>query len=161
MNVFCDFDGTITLRDTTDAVLEAFALPEYRKWERMWEEGLITGRECMAQQTRLITAHPQVLRSLCRAIPIDPGIYELEAACIKNAALLFIVSDGIDLLMEEVLSTRGLNHLPHYSNRLGWDKQQGHFLSFPHGDLNCHGGCGVCKCRLLERPDFGIAPTVY
>jgi hypothetical protein len=118
---FLRFDGTVTLRDTTDAALEAFALPEYREWERMWEEGRITGRECMERQTRLMNACPEMLRSLCNRIPIDDGIYDLESECIRSGSLLVIVSDGIDLLMEEVLTTRGLKHLPHYSNRLDWD----------------------------------------
>ncbi|HEV8342829.1 MAG TPA: HAD-IB family phosphatase [Candidatus Binatia bacterium] len=158
---FLRFDGTVTLRDTTDAALEAFALPEYREWERMWEEGRITGRECMERQTRLMNACPEMLRSLCNRIPIDDGIYDLESECIRSGSLLVIVSDGIDLLMEEVLTTRGLKHLPHYSNRLDWDEERGPFLAFPYSDLNCRGGCGLCKCRLLERPGFGIAPTVY
>src|SRR5438105_2768469 len=34
--VFCDFDGTITQIDGTDAVLERFALPEWRDWESLW-----------------------------------------------------------------------------------------------------------------------------
>ena len=161
MKVFCDFDGTITLRDTTDAVLEAFASPEYRQWEVMWEKGLISGRECMERQTRLIKACPEMLRSLCRRIPIDAGIYALESASIRTESLLVIVSDGIDFLMEEVLNIRGLKHLPHYSNRLGWDKARMPFLTFPYGDSNCRGGCGLCKCHLLKLDGFGAAPTVY
>ena len=161
LNVFCDFDGTITLRDTTDAALEEFASPDYREWERLWEDGRITGRECMERQTRLIDARAETLRSLGNQIPIDDGIFDLENECVRNGSLLVIVSDGIDLLMEEVLSSRGLKHLPHYANRLGWDENQGPFLTFPYGDLHCRGGCGVCKCRLLEQARFGSAPTVY
>lgn len=31
-DVFCDFDGTITRVDATDAVLDAFALPAWQEW---------------------------------------------------------------------------------------------------------------------------------
>ncbi len=161
MNVFCDFDGTITLQDTTDVALEAFASPEYMEWERKWEDGVITGRECMERQTRLIKADSDMLRSLCNRIPIDAGIYELEIGCLNNGALLVIVSDGIDLLMEEVLKIRGLSHLPHHSNHLAWYGNRYPLLSFPHADSNCRGGCGVCKCRLIEQARFGATPTVY
>jgi len=161
IKIFCDFDGTITLEDTTDAVLEAFARPEYRDWERKWEDGLITARECMQQQARLIEASPERLRSFLAHMWIDPGIYVLEEACIKNGASLVIVSDGIDFLMETILRLHELNHLPHYSNRLLWGEDGRPALTFPHGDAVCQGGCGVCKCRLLDRDSHPDVQTVY
>jgi len=161
IKIFCDFDGTITKQDTTDAVLEAFAWPEYRDWERRWEEGLITARECMRQQTRLIQADPETLRAFLSRLTIDPGIYGLEQACIKNGASLVIVSDGIDFLMETILRLHRLDHLPHYSNRLQWGEDGRPALTFPYGDAVCQGGCGVCKCRLLERDGAPDVQTVY
>jgi 2-hydroxy-3-keto-5-methylthiopentenyl-1-phosphate phosphatase len=160
LDIFCDFDGTITQLDTTDVVLETFALPVYRKWELLWEQGEITGRECMERQTRLIHASPETLKLVCKHIVVDPGIYELESACRKNGSSLTIVSDGIDLLMEAVLQPNGLAHIPHYSNALAWDKQSRPFLRFPFRDPNCRGGCGVCKCKLLDHARQG-ARTVY
>ena len=159
--VFCDFDGTITLEDTTDAVLEAFALPEYKEWEEKWEEGEITARECMEQQCRLLRVSPEALRSFLKEIPIDPGIYALEEQCLAYGAPLTIVSDGIDFLMEEILRLNKLSHLPHFSNRLSWDKDGHPFLTFPHADSNCEGGCGVCKCQLLERQYSREVFSVY
>ena len=160
LNIFCDFDGTITEMDTTDAILEAFASPEYRDWEVLWEQGLISGRECMERQTRLIRAHPQMLRVFCQCLPVDVGIYEIENACLRTGSSLMIVSDEIDFLMEAVLTARGLGHIPHRSNRLGWDSERRPFLAFPFGNPNCRGGCGVCKCKILDaaRRD---APAVY
>jgi 2-hydroxy-3-keto-5-methylthiopentenyl-1-phosphate phosphatase len=159
--IFCDFDGTLTLQDTTDAVLEAFALPEYRDWEQKWEDGTITARECMRQQARLIRADPETLRSFLSRLPIDTGIYLLDEKCLAHDASLVIVSDGIDFLMKTVLRVRGLDHLPHYSNRLHWDADGRPALSFPHGDSACQGGCGVCKCRLLEADGRDEGPTIY
>jgi len=160
LNIFCDFDGTITEVDTTDAILEAFALPEYRDWELLWEQGLITGRECMERQTRLINAHPQTLRLFCKHLPVDVGIYELENACLRTGSSLMIVSDGIDLSMDAVLKTCGLGHIPHCSNRLRWDSGRRPFLTFPFGNPNCRGGCGVCKCKILDETRRDT-PAVY
>ena len=161
MKIFCDFDGTITLEDTTDAVLEAFARPEYRDWEQKWEDGIITARECMRQQAALIEGSPEKIRSFLAHIWIDPGIHVLEEECTKNGASLVIVSDGIDFLMETILRAHGLDHLPHYSNRLRWGEDGRPALTFPHGDAVCQGGCGVCKCRLLEQDDPSRVQTVY
>lgn len=159
INVFCDFDGTITWQDTTDAVLEAFAEPEFRGWERKWEEGFITATECMERQARLIRAEPNLLRAFLSHITIDPGFYMLQRGCFKTGASLVIVSDGIDFLMEEVLRVRGLERVPHYSNHLSWNDQGSPFLSFPYQDPDCDGGCGVCKCRLLKQ--HGPAYNIY
>ncbi|MBI3597763.1 MAG: MtnX-like HAD-IB family phosphatase [Nitrospirae bacterium] len=161
IKIFCDFDGTITKQDTTDAVLETFAWPEYRDWERKWEGGLITARECMQQQTRLIQADPETVCSFLTHLTIDPGIYVLEEECIKNGASLVIVSDGIDFLMDTILRVHGLDHLPHYSNRLHWGEDGRPSLTFPYGDAVCQGGCGVCKCRLLEQNGHPDIQTVY
>ncbi len=158
--IFCDFDGTITQLDTTDIVLEAFAASAYRDWERLWEQGLVTGRECMERQARLINACPEMLELACRHVSIDDGIYELENACLKAGCPLTIVSDGIDFLMEAVLKPRGLAHIPHYSNALAWDTKDRPFLRFPFRSADCRGGCGVCKCKLLGAAQRE-APTVY
>ncbi len=160
MDIFCDFDGTITQLDTTDVILETFASPVYRKWEVLWERGEITGRECMERQTRLIHACPETLQLVCKHIVIDEGIYELEAACRKTGSSLTIVSDGIDLLMKTVLKQHGLARIPHYSNTLCWDPLGRPFLRFPFRNATCRGGCGVCKCKLLDDAPQG-AKTVY
>jgi 2-hydroxy-3-keto-5-methylthiopentenyl-1-phosphate phosphatase len=45
VRVFVDFDGTISLEDTTDVILERFADPEWRKVEAEWLAGIIGSRE--------------------------------------------------------------------------------------------------------------------
>src|SRR4051812_17596784 len=45
--VLCDFDGTISLRDVTDSLLERFGRPGWRELEQAWERGEIGSRECM------------------------------------------------------------------------------------------------------------------
>lgn len=40
-HILCDFDGTISLNDTTDHLLETFALDGWQAIEQQWEQGLI------------------------------------------------------------------------------------------------------------------------
>ena len=54
MEVYCDFDGTITKGDTIDVLLEELAHPSWRDVEERWVRGEIGSRECMAQQVPLI-----------------------------------------------------------------------------------------------------------
>jgi len=161
LHCFCDFDGTITVRDTTDAVLEKFADPEYLEWEEKWEAGEITARECMARQAQLIRATPEEILEFVRKIPIDLGIHTLIQTCRLLEGDLTIVSDGIDFLMREVLRVHRLEAIPHYANRLHWDRSGGPVLTFPYGKEDCRGGCGLCKCAKMEKVAAPQAWTVY
>ena len=48
--VSCDFDGTITSLDATDAMLETFATSEWRAWETRCVRDEITSQKCLARQ---------------------------------------------------------------------------------------------------------------
>ena len=68
VRVFVDFDGTISLEDTTDVILERFADPEWRKVESEWLAGIIGSRECLARQIDLVRATPEELDSVVEDI---------------------------------------------------------------------------------------------
>lgn len=159
-SIFCDFDRTITIEDATNTILETFASSEYRDWNALWQQDMITGRECIERQTRLIRARPESLRLVAASLSIDSGIYELEDCCARAGASLVIVSDGLDVVMDSVLKARGLAHITHYSNKLFWANERSPSLEFPFADSGCEGGCGVCRCRLVNEKSRGI-PAVY
>ncbi len=48
--VICDFDGTITLKDSTDLLLDRFADPAWLDIEKEWLLGKIGSRECLERQ---------------------------------------------------------------------------------------------------------------
>ncbi len=146
--VFCDFDGTITLVDATDAVLETFALPTWREWEDRWLRGEITSQECLSRQVELLQADRQTLVQFAADLPIDEGFLALHQRCAKLDMPLTIVSDGLDLLVEAVLRRHGLLHIPVFSNHLRWNKIGIPSLSFPFGGEECESGAGTCKCAL-------------
>lgn len=159
--VFCDFDGTITRLDATDAVLETFALPAWREWEERWVRGEITSQECLARQVELIQADRDTLVQFAAELPIDEGIFALDRRCAQHGIPLTIVSDGIDLLVEAVLRRHGLLHLPVFSNHLRWDDYGHPTLSFPFAGENCESGAGTCKCTLTHQSDPASTYRVY
>ena len=112
--VFCDFDGTVTTRDTCDAVLSAFAPPRWRELDEQFHAGELSGRECMALQFAGVTAsEDQVARFLRDHIGLDPALPQL-VACLEAASIpLYIVSDGFDLASATLLEAAGLGRLPH------------------------------------------------
>ena len=159
--VFCDFDGTITLVDATDAVLETFARPAWREWEERWVNGEITSQECLSRQVELIRADRETLVRFAADLPIDEGILELDRRCAKQHIPLTIVSDGLDLLVEAVLRRHGLLHIPVFSNHLRWDEQGIPSLSFPFSAPGCESGAGTCKCLLTRASECSSWRTVY
>ena len=48
------FDGTISLEDTTDVILERFTDPEWRKVEAEWLAGRIGSRKCLLPKVRVL-----------------------------------------------------------------------------------------------------------
>ncbi len=159
--VYCDFDGTITSLDATDAVLETFALPEWREWETRWVRGEITSQECLARQIELIQADRDTLIEFAADLPIDEGILTLDRHCTEHGIPLTIVSDGIDLLVEAVLRRHGLLHLSVFSNHLRWDDNGRPVLSFPFAEKECESGAGTCKCSLTLPADPRTSRPVY
>jgi len=159
--VYCDFDGTITSLDATDAVLETFALPEWREWETRWVSGEITSQECLAHQIELLQVDRDTLIEFAADLPIDEGILTLDRLCTERGVPLTIVSDGIDLLVEAVLRRHGLLHFPVYSNHLHWDDTGHPTLSFPFAERECDSGAGTCKCSLTLPSDPLSSRPVY
>jgi 2,3-diketo-5-methylthio-1-phosphopentane phosphatase len=161
MAVFCDFDGTITLIDATDAVLEAFALPAWREWEARWVNGEITSQECLSRQIELIRADRDTVAEFAAGLPIDEGILVLDRRCAELQIPLTIVSDGLDVVVEAVLRRHGLLHIPTFSNHLRWDERGIPSLSFPFAAQDCASGAGTCKCAVAASWERPLSRTVY
>lgn len=146
--IFVDFDGTISVDDTTDAILEQLAEPEWTAVEAAWQRGEIGSRECMAAQVALLRATPDAFVKVVSGIAIDPGFEAFLALCQRQALPVSVLSDGMDLVAEGVLTRLGVA-LPVLSNHLAWQGGDRWQLSFPHAQPNCLSGAGNCKCGQL------------
>jgi len=164
--VFLDFDGTITLRDATDAILEAFADPAWLQIEDAWLSGQIGSRECLAAQMALVTATEEQVDRLLDEIGVDPGLAMLLDACAARAAPVHIVSDGFDYCIGRILGRPYLNLQPRLadshivSSSLRPDGGQWR-ATFSHPPEPCVHGCGTCKPMTMERLNAVGAVTVF
>jgi 2-hydroxy-3-keto-5-methylthiopentenyl-1-phosphate phosphatase len=52
--IICGFDDTITLKDSTDLLLNRFADPCWLDIENEWLKGKIGSRECLERQLRFV-----------------------------------------------------------------------------------------------------------
>lgn len=143
-----DFDGTISQRDTVDAMLEKFADASWMRIEEEWLAGNINAVECMSQQVRMVKADHVTLEGFFRAIELDPGFIPLYRY-LHTFAGVAVVSDGLDHAVKLAIRKTGLPNIPIYANRLHF-VPDGLDISFPNRVANCAGGNGTCKCAIAQ-----------
>jgi 2,3-diketo-5-methylthio-1-phosphopentane phosphatase len=148
VRVFVDFDGTISLEDTTDVILERFADPEWRSVEAEWLAGRIGSRECLARQIDLVRASREDLQSVIDEVPLDPHFADLVGLCRGHGVPLTVISDGLDWVVTKMLARAGLD-VPVLANKLEWLGRNRWSLGFPHAAGNCRAQAGHCKCQAL------------
>ena len=154
IRVFVDFDGTISIGDTTDLILEGFADPSWRTIEADWVAGRIGSRECLARQIDLVRATPEALDAFVRAARIDPHFAGFVALCGAYGLPITVVSDGLDRIAAAMLARAGLS-LPVFANHLEWLGGQRWRLGFPHARADCRATAGHCKCATIAAEPAG------
>ncbi|MDC0714568.1 MtnX-like HAD-IB family phosphatase [Stigmatella sp. ncwal1] len=150
-DIFCDFDGTIVLRDVIDSLLEHFAPPEWREIEQEWKHGRICSRERLARQVPLLEMSRAELDQQLDRIELDPGFPAFLQEVRAGGHRLIIISDGLDYAIHRILSRHTLTDIPFFSNVLQQRSERAWQLAFPHFDQKCSAGAGHCKCLRIKR----------
>jgi 2-hydroxy-3-keto-5-methylthiopentenyl-1-phosphate phosphatase len=154
--LFLDFDGTVSERDAIDALLEAFAGPQWLAIEAEWQAGRIGSRECLRTQMALVRAGRGEVNALLDSIKVDRGFATLLETCASLGVPAHIVSDGLDYCIRRILAhagprvARALAHVQIYSSRLklegeGWRVECSEFAGA------CPHGCATCKPAVMRR----------
>jgi 2-hydroxy-3-keto-5-methylthiopentenyl-1-phosphate phosphatase len=117
-SIFCDFNGTITARDTLAALLEHFGRDDVmRAVERGRRSGSLTLRKRIAMQAARLTC---TLGEAADAIERDVGFDETFGGfyrrCRAEHVLLVVLSSGITELIREVLARHHLPMVPVIAN---------------------------------------------
>ena len=149
MRIYCDFDGTITTEDTTDAVLRALAHPDWEELEADWIAGRLSAAECMRRQVALIQGDDAAIEAVLNGIALREGFPPFVRWCEHHGIPLMVVSDGVDRFIRHVLDRHGMTRLPILANCLqgnsgAWRLEQ------PWSSRTCAAGSGVCKCRIAR-----------
>ena len=153
MEVFCDFDGTISVQDATDFILSRFADPKWQDIEEQWEKGAVGSAECMQRQVALIRATRRQLDAALDEIEIDPSFPAFASYCCSEGIPLTILSDGVDYFIHRILARHSLPPLPVIANQLTIRGQNGNTryqLALPFSQAACESGAGTCKCRCVR-----------
>ena len=149
--ILCDFDGTVSVEDITDSLLERFGRPGWQAIEQAWRRGEIGSHDCMAQQVALLEASREEMNAHLDTMSIDRAFVPFVAAAQDAGMPLTIVSDGLDYAIRRILSSNGLNDLPVIANRLEAVGANGWKLDFPYGKTGCRSGNCKCSCAAGAR----------
>ena len=149
--ILCDFDGTISLQDATDVVLERFARSGWLALEAEWKTNRIGSRECMGGQVALLDAERGELDACIDNVDLDASFPQFVTEAQAAGHHLVIVSDGIDHTIRRCLTRMGLaQRVPIVSNRLHGSGPRDWRLSFPHSSSQCRRDSGTCKCAVAK-----------
>ncbi|AJP47782.1 2,3-diketo-5-methylthio-1-phosphopentane phosphatase [Rugosibacter aromaticivorans] len=143
-----DFDGTLSLRDTVDAMLERFADPEWKTVEQEWLDGRITAVQCMQKQLRMVKSNHVSLEKFFREIQLDASFLSFYKH-VSQFSKVAIVSDGLGHAIRVAMKNAALPELPVYANKLHF-VSDGIDISWPHMNPTCCAGNGVCKCAVAN-----------
>lgn len=151
--ILCDFDGTISVEDVFDSLLDHYGLPGWRALENDWVAGRIGSRACMQGQVRLLQMRPAELDRHLDALWIDHAFPAFVADARALGVPLRVVSDGLDYAIDHMLENSGVHGLPIVANHLvppadpsadrGWQ------LDTQWQAAGCR--AGVCKCMVAEQ----------
>lgn len=150
--IYCDFDGTITKKDSVNEFFELYA-PNWMDSENLWIEGKISSRENAIIQVGLLKNISQrQLDDYINSIEIDDYFLDfVDYVNFKNIKLT-ILSDGFDLFIKRVLERYNLN-IPYYANKFIYN--DGKFsIEFPYYNENCSKKSGMCKCQKVKENKF-------
>ncbi len=102
--VQCDFDGTITEKDVSFLLLDAFADGDWRQLLTQYREGRISVNNFNTKAFAMVKADKQTLLNLVQGkARMRAGVHELITYCHKRGFQFVIVSNGLDFYIEAVL----------------------------------------------------------
>jgi 2,3-diketo-5-methylthio-1-phosphopentane phosphatase len=145
VSVLLDFDGTISLADVGDALIERF-VPDaalVAEMDRRYDDGVLGSRELMAWDLDVLPRDGDLLLESAMAIPLDDTLAALVSVVRDVGAAIEVVSDGLGFHVEPMLARIGLGDLAVATNAATLGRG-GAGLGFPFGHPSCL-VCGTCK----------------
>lgn len=157
-SILCDFDGTISVEDVIDSLLDRFGRPGWEALEQDWRAGKIGSRECMSGQVSLLDMSRAELDRHLDTLWIDHAFPAFVAKTRELNTPMRIVSDGLDHAIHTILGRYGLDDLPLAANRLSSISTRGWQLASPYQAEGCRSG--TCKCACVTQARAGGAKTL-
>ena len=149
VHLLVDFDGTIAMIDTVDALLSLHAEDAWLEIEQEWVVGKIGSRDAMAAQVALLKLDLTELDTFIDSVVLDHGFASFVALCREKQLPVTVVSDGIDHVVARVLARHNVPFTVR-ANHLIQTGGERWALSFPFSAEGCLSG--NCKCKAPTAP---------
>ncbi|MBE7097902.1 2-hydroxy-3-keto-5-methylthiopentenyl-1-phosphate phosphatase [Bacillus cereus] len=152
IQVFCDFDGTITNNDNIMSIMEKFAPPEAEEVKNRILSQELSIQEGVSQLFQLIptSLHDDMIQFLIKTAEIRSGFHEFIQFVNENNISFYVISGGMDFFVYPLL--QGI--IPKeqiYCNETDFSSE---FITvkWPHPcDHHCQNHCGLCKSSLIRK----------
>ena len=159
--VVCDFDGTITERDTLYSFFEEYAVEEWKIVEELWVENKISSKECLIKEFELVpNLSEKLIDKFLESMTIDKDFKKFCTELKSKNIDIYIVSDGVDYFINKVLKKFNISEIDIISNH--GEFVNGKFtLSFPNDNKNCPKDSGTCKCKVITTLKEKYETVIY
>lgn len=143
VKVFCDFDGTITLKDSGDLFFQTFSRFE------PFHTDLLEGRINVRQYYDSVVSelpfpiNENQLQTFIDSLEIDPYIVKFFQFCKENEIAVTIVSDGFGFYISKILEKYSIV-VPVISNKI-LILETGYKAVFPYSTEGCKCFSASCK----------------
>jgi 2,3-diketo-5-methylthio-1-phosphopentane phosphatase len=148
----CDFDGTVSPRDTGKAFAERFSggaserVPELADWFA----GRCGHRVVTRAQCAVVRARQDEALAFVRGFDLDPAFAPFVREARARGDSVMVLSEGFDFYVRELLEREGLSDVPWAANRLQFEADGSVTPEFPFADPACD-DCGNCKAAHVRR----------
>ena len=147
--IACDFDGTITRRDTLHLVVDHYGDPAM--WDRLdgpLKRGELTIEQAMQREFATVRATPAPVLDLVREeAGVRDGFVEFAGWAEREGHRLVVMSNGFRTVIDDVLGRLGLGGLPVVSHDAEFGPEGTRLLWTDRGER-----CVLCgrRCKRAE-----------
>ncbi len=161
MQVWFDFDGTISRQDVLDELVNRFSRNEsWKLVEERWKAGLIGSEACLREEISLLDVSDDDLYAFVDQVEIDTGFIPLIELLRQNNVPFAILSDGIEKIIRRILSRFNAGDIVIRANRMARRAQQLNLVC-PHRQEFCLSAAAHCKCSSAKNLHTDQRKTVY
>ena len=150
--IFLDFDGTITINDVGESIFRHFL--DNQLADKIVEDLLndrISSRECWEKLCEAAPAlEKKVLDDFIVLQEVEPTLHRFLEFCEEHKFDVYVLSDGFDYYINQILTREKLNHLKVFSNKLILDEKGRLIPSFPFYNSDCKSTANCKRNHIIE-----------
>lgn len=150
--IFLDFDGTITINDVGESIFRHFL--DQQLAAKIVKDLLgdrISSRECWEKLCEAVPViEKQKLDEFIMTQEIEPTLHRFFEFCSKYKFDVYVLSDGFDYYIDQILTRENLSSLKVFSNKLILNEKGKLIPSFPFYNSDCKSTANCKRNHIIE-----------